>query len=130
MNESVVKPLLEKSLARQITFPEILSILVKEGVESYHVDFLRNECRYYSKDGESFILSIPFKHEGVSPDFSRGNLDSINQKVQAGKATFADFVKEGCAAGCAYYIVYINGRKVRYFGRNGDEHIQHFPNPK
>lgn len=130
MNESVVKPLLEKSLARQITFPEILSILVKEGVESYHVDFLRNECRYYSKDGGSFALNIPFKHDGVAPSFSQENLDSINQKVQAGQATFADFVKEGCAAGCAYYIVYINGRKVRYFGRNGDEHIQHFPNPK
>ncbi|MEW6056577.1 MAG: DUF1398 family protein [Bdellovibrionota bacterium] len=130
MNELVVKPLLEKSLARQITFPEILSILAKEGVESYHVDFLRNECRYYSKDGGSLALSVSFEHDGVAPDFSQENLESINQRVQAGLATFADFVKEGCAAGCAYYIVYINGRKVRYFGRNGDEHIQHFPNPK
>lgn len=130
MNESVIRPLLEKSLARQISFPEILSILINEGVESYHVDFLRNECRYYSQDGESFSLSIPFKHDGVAPIFSREKLDSINRKVQAGDATFSDFVREGCASGCAYYIVYLNGRKVLYFGRNGDEHIQHFPNPK
>jgi uncharacterized protein YbcV (DUF1398 family) len=67
MNESVIRPLLEKSLARQISFQEILSILINEGVEAYHVDFLRNECRYYSQDGESFSLSIPFKHEGVAP---------------------------------------------------------------
>lgn len=130
MNESVIRPLLEKSLARQISFPEILSILINEGVEAYHVDFLRNECRYYSQDGESFSLSIPFKHEGVAPCFSQEKLDAINRKVQTGDATFSDFVREGCASGCAYYIVYLNGRKVRYFGRNGDEHIQHFPNPK
>lgn len=130
MNESIIRPLLEKSLARQITFPEILSILAKEGVESYHVDFLRDECRYYAKDGKSFSLAVPFKHGEISQNFSSQNLESINQRVQAGQATFADFVREGCSAGCAYYIVYLNGRKVRYFGRNGDEHTQHFPNPK
>ncbi|MGE0615434.1 MAG: DUF1398 family protein [Bacteriovoracia bacterium] len=130
MNKLVIQPLLEKSLARQITFPEILSILTKEGVESYHVDFMRNECRYYAKDGASFSLDIPFEHHGVASRFSPETLDSVNQRVLAGQATFADFVKEGCAAGCAYYIVYLNGRKVRYFGRNGDEHVQHFPSPK
>jgi uncharacterized protein YbcV (DUF1398 family) len=47
--------------------------------------------------------------------------------VQAGQAWYADFVKEGAAAGCAYYIVYIYGKKMRYLGRDGDEYIQYFP---
>lgn len=127
MNEPIVRGLLSKSLRREITFPEILATLVQEGVESYHVDFLRNECRYYAKNGESVVAAMAFEHDGIAPEFSAEALAAINQRVQSGRATFADFVKEGPAAGCACYTVYVNGKMVRYFGRDGGEHIQYLP---
>lgn len=127
MNTALLEGLLERSLARQITFPEILATLAKEDIESYHVDFLRNECRYYSRRGESFATKVAFAHDSVASEFSAEKLESINRRVQAGQAGYADFVREGAAAGCAYYIVYLNGKLVRYFGRDGGEHIQHFP---
>jgi hypothetical protein len=46
--------------------------------------------------------------------------------VTSGRAGYADFVRESPAAGRAYYIVYLKGKMVRYFGRNGGEHIQYF----
>lgn len=127
MNKSVIQPLLVRSLAKEIEFPEILATLARENVESYHVDFLRNEARYYSKSGESFETSMPFEHGPVAGEFSAEKLDAINKRVQAKQATYSDFVKEGPAVGCAYYIVYVNGKKVRYFGRDGGEHIQDLP---
>lgn len=130
MNQSLVQSLLDRALTRSITFPEILVTLTKEGVESYQVDFLRNECRYYAINGESFVAEFPFVHDGVDRDFSAEALENINQRVQAGKAGFPDFVKEGTAAGCACYTVYLNGKKVRYFGRDGGEHVQYFPGSK
>lgn len=127
MNKAIVREMLDRALAGTNSFPEILAVLSKEGVESYHVDFLRNECRYYSLNGESLVTELPFFHDAVGSEFSAERLEAINQNVQAGKAKFKDFVQEGTAAGCAYYIVYLTGKKVRYFGRNGDEYIQYFP---
>lgn len=127
MNQAVVRALIEKALAKGITFPEILATLKQEEVESYHVDFLRNECRYYARTGESFVTGVEFEHNGVAAEFSEEKLDAVNRRVQAGQATYADFVRDGAAAGCAYYIVYVGGKKVRYFGRSGGEHVQHFP---
>lgn len=127
MNNAVIQELIGKALARMITFPEILATLTKEGVESYHVDFLRNEVRYYTNNGESLVVNVSFVHQGVADEFSAENLDTINRRVQAGQASYADFVREGTAAGCAFYVVYLNGKLVRYFGRDGGEHVQYFP---
>jgi uncharacterized protein YbcV (DUF1398 family) len=127
MNQALLLELVDKALARRTTFPEILTALRKEGVESYHVDFLRNEYRCYARTGESFLTRIAFEHNGVAPEFSAEKLEAINRRVQAGEAGYTDFVREGAAAGCAHYIVYLEGKKVRYFGRDGGEHVQHFP---
>lgn len=127
MNRAVIQTLISKSLARQNTFAEILATLAKERVESYHVDFLRNESRYYATSGESLVTEVALVHDGVAAEFSAEKIERINQRVQAGQAAYPDFVKEGTAAGCAYYIVYLNGKRVRYFGRDGGEHVQHFP---
>jgi|SRR5580698_134872 uncharacterized protein YbcV (DUF1398 family) len=126
MNHAVIQNLIRKALARQITFTEILASLIKEGVESYHVDFLRNEFRCYATSGESLVSGAALVHDGVAAQFSAEKLERINQKIQAGQAAYPDFVKEGTAAGCACYIVYLNGKKVRYFGRDGEEHVQQF----
>ena len=127
MDKIMIQAVIDKALAKAITFPEILATLSKEGVESYHVDFLRNEYRYYARNGESFVTNVTLVHDGVASEFSADKLENINKQVQAGKAWYPDFVREGAAAGCAYYIVYLNGRKVRYFGRDGDEYVQYFP---
>ncbi|MGA8406530.1 MAG: DUF1398 family protein [Candidatus Acidiferrales bacterium] len=127
MNQALIRQLIAKALAATISFPEILQSLAKERVESYHVDFLRNEYRYYATGGESFVTEVALAHGGVGREFSAKKLESINKRVQARQASYADFVREGTAAGCAYYIVYLQGKKVRYFGRDGDEYIQYFP---
>lgn len=95
-------------------------------MESSHVDFLRNEYRFYAESGDSFVTAVAFGHNGVAPEFSAEKLEAINRRVQLGQAGYADFVREGTAAGCAYYIVYHEGKKVRYFGRDGGEHVQYF----
>lgn len=129
MTESTLKELIDKALTSRVTFPAILAALSQEGVESYHVDFLRNEYRYYAKDGTSLVMPVTLVHDGVAPAFSAEALEAVNKRVQAGQAGYPEFVKEAAAVGCAYYIVYLNGGKVRYFGRNGGEYVQHFPIP-
>jgi hypothetical protein len=88
---------------------------------------MRKEYRYYAADGASYVTAVPLMHDGVARTFSKDRLVAINRRVQAGQAWYPDFVKEAAAAGCAYYIVYVNGGKVRYFGRDGDEYVQRVP---
>ena len=126
MNPAIIQELIGKALARKITLREILATLGKEEVESYHVDFLRNEFRHYATNGESLVMGAALLHDGVAADFSAEKVEGINQRVRAGQAAYPDFVREGAAAGCAYYIVYLSGKKVRYFGRGGGEYVQHF----
>ncbi len=130
MNNVLIQELIDRSLARSISFPEILANLVCEGVESYHVDFLRNEYRYYAQNGESFVTPVPLVHDAVAAAFSAERIEAMNKRVQAGEAWYPDFVEEAAVAGCAYYIVYVNGKKVRYFGRHGGEHVQPLPGAK
>jgi uncharacterized protein YbcV (DUF1398 family) len=73
------------------------------------------------------VTGAALVHDGVAAEFSAEKIERINQRVQAGQAWYPDFVKEGTGAGCAYYLVFLNGKKVRYFGRDGSEYVQHFP---
>lgn len=130
MNESLLRELPDKALAAKIRFPELLAILKKEQIESYHVDFLRNEYRYYARSGESFATTVPLVHAAIASEFSAEGIEVMNRKVQAGEANYADFVSESAPLGCAYYIVYVYGAKVRYFGRDGGEHVQRLPGSK
>jgi len=127
MNVSVLEQLFDKALAGALSFPDILATLKRQEVESYHVDMVRRECRFYANTGESYVTPVALTHAGVAEEFSVHALANVNRRVQAGKASYSDFVREAAAAGCAYYIVYLNGGRIRYFGRNGDESVQYFP---
>jgi len=104
-NQTVIQELIRKALAKEITFREILATLGKQGVESYHLDFLRNEFRYCATNGESLVTAAALLHGGVAAEFSAEKIERSNKRVQAGQAAYPDFVTEASAAGCDYYIV-------------------------
>ena len=41
--------------------------------------------------------------------------------------TYAAFCDRVTAAGCAGYLVSLPGRRVVYFGRTAETHVEHFP---
>jgi uncharacterized protein YbcV (DUF1398 family) len=50
--------------------------------------------------------------------------------IQRGEIGYDTFLRQIMQAGCASYCVFIKGRKVVYFGRDGDCHIESFPGPR
>jgi uncharacterized protein YbcV (DUF1398 family) len=127
MNENVVKEVITQTLSGTIAFPEVVRLLSNEGFDSYHVDFLRGEGRYYHHTGES--LQEKFDHEfpPIAENFSAEGVQAAIRRILAGSSRYPDFIRECASAGCAYYIVYLTGKKVRYLGRNGGEHVEYFP---
>ena len=47
--------------------------------------------------------------------------------AQSDAVRYPEFLKLTMTAGCIGYIVWITGRHVSYFGRQGEVHIEHFP---
>ena len=114
-------------MAGAISFPEVVGRLMSDGIEAYHVDYVRSENRYYWPNGESHVEQVPHKFSAPAQEFSAEAVRSSLKRVQAGEIDYARFSEEILNAGCVFYIAYLVGRRVTYLGRKGDFHIEHFP---
>ncbi len=127
MQKDIIQEITNRNKLGTITFPEVLEILTHENIESYHVDFLRNENRYYGLDGTSLVIKTHHIQTQIPEKFSIEAFKIVLKKVQAREINYEEFCSESKALGCAYYMVYLNGKKVHYMDRSGSEHIEHFP---
>ncbi|MGD9801858.1 MAG: DUF1398 domain-containing protein [Hyphomicrobiaceae bacterium] len=110
-------------------FPMIVGMLAEVGFEGYAIDYRRNMAIYYLPSGQSIELPLPADDQSVSSGFdAKAVRDAISQ-AQSGAAdyTYKGFCRNVMAAGCAGYIVSFPGRRVVYYGRSGETHIEPFP---
>ncbi|HTM81099.1 DUF1398 domain-containing protein [Asticcacaulis sp.] len=116
----------------RLDFPQILTALHQAGVEGYMVDFRRSTKTYYLSDGESLELSSPDSDVKVSALFDASTVEAAVREAQtkAPGYTYKGFCAKVMQAGCAGYIVSILGRRVVYFGRTAETHVEHFPTGK
>lgn len=127
MNISKIKEVVTLTYEGKMNFPQVVGALLNEGIESYHVDYVRSENRYYLPNGESHVETVPHKFPTPERNFSADKVKDSIKRIQAGEINYNTFSNEIIHAGCAYYIAYLSGKQVIYFGRNGDLHIEHFP---
>lgn len=130
MNIAKIKETIDLTLEGKITFPQVVGTLIGEGVESYHVDYVRSENTYYLPNGESHREAVPHKFPNPAKEFSADKVKATIKRVQAGEINYNTFSEEVIQAGCAFYIAYLSGKRVIYFGREGDFHIEYFPGAK
>lgn len=132
MNETskaIAQQCMDAAYGGTMSFPEIAGVLIKNGFESYHVDFLRSTSTYYLVDGGNVELTTP-DHDGpVAEEFAatviQASIKEAQQHVEG--YTYKSFCKKVMAAGCAGYIVSFLGKRVLYFGRTAETHVEHFP---
>lgn len=123
----VVREVIDRTLAGTIAFPEVVQKLAALGIESYHVDLVRGENRYYWPDGRSRVESVALDHPAVSGVFSEAGVVSALRQIQANRIDYREFIRQIAAAGSNYYVAYLSGKRVTYSGRNGDSYVEHFP---
>lgn len=115
------------ALDNTLTFPEIVGRLTEAGVERYHADYCRAEITYYHPSGESQVVATPHDTHPIAADFSAPAVAEAVRQSQRGEHSYRDFLRKTAAAGCVGYFVQIAGRRVIYFGRNGESHTEWFP---
>ena len=127
MNKSAIQQILNDSTAGRIRFPQVVGGLLEQGVESYQVDLLRGENCYFNSQGEFCVMPNHHGDKLTNSAFDAEAVVSAIRKSQSGEINYEKFVDLIRAAGCTFYAAYLAGKKVIYFGRNGDFHIEHFP---
>lgn len=112
-----------------LSFPQIVEMLIAAGFESYVVDYRRNCQIYYMPDGGAVELAM--KHVGgrVAEHFNIAQVQSLVSWAQANGPDYrySVFCERMRDAGCAGYFVSFLGRRVVYYGRTGEAHVELFP---
>src|SRR5262245_58322306 len=109
MNKQLIHDLVHKSHEGSITFPQVVGALMEAGFESYHVDIVRSESRYYMPNGETHVENLPTQYPRAAQNFSAAGVEAAVRAIQAGQIQYAEFMKRILAAGCVYYVTYITG---------------------
>ena len=126
-NTQVIQQCTRGALAGELTFPVILAKLAQIGIERYHADYSRQEITYYMPDGDSMVIATPHASHPTATEFSASAVEAAVHQSQRNEHTYIDFIHKSMSAGCVGYFVQITGRRVIYFGRTGESHIEHFP---
>jgi uncharacterized protein YbcV (DUF1398 family) len=70
------------------------------------------------------------KLDAVAEEFSSSETVAAIRAAQADTIRYPEFVKRSTAAGVIGYWAFLTGKRVIYFGRKGQSHVEEFPKPK
>ena len=110
-------------------FPEIVARLMAAGFEGYTVDYRRGTQTCYLPDGDGVVVDMPPSSGAVSARFDAAGVEALVRWAQANGPDYSylGFCEKAKAAGCAGYLVSFLGRRVVYYGRTAETHVEHFP---
>lgn len=117
----------ELSLAGTISFGEVVARLAAVGVEAYFADYRGKMTTYFAADGRAFAKALASPAVAIPDAFDKEGIQSAIRGAQQGEVMYPEFMARSMAAGCVGYMVWIAGRHVTYFGRRGEQHVEHFP---
>ncbi|MCG6148726.1 DUF1398 family protein [Leptospira levettii] len=109
-------------------FPVLAEVLRQAGVIMNRWTLPSCQSIYQMQGGSVLQQGTPIV-SGVHeiPVFQRENLIKALRKDQNGGSTFPEFLKETWEAGVIGYDVDLIGRKVIYYGVNGENYTEEYP---
>jgi uncharacterized protein YbcV (DUF1398 family) len=81
-------------------------------------------------DGGTHVEALSLEVDAVAEEYSKDGLVAAIRGAQADTIRYPEFVERATAAGVIGYWAFLAGRKVIYFGRKGDVHVEEFPGAK
>lgn len=126
----VVEQCTADSDASRVSFPAVIGKLMSVGVERYHADLIRAEKTYFLPSGESRVIPNDDIGRVAAAEFSAPSVEAAVRASQSGEITYKTFCERVMEAGCVGYHVSLAGRRVVYYGRTGESHVEYFPGVK
>lgn len=112
-----------------MSFPAIIGALVEAGFEGYHVDYRDGSVTYHLPSGEGVDVAADDIAGPVAADFDASAVQQAVREAQTNAPgyTYLGFCGKVRAAGCAGYLVSFLGKRVVYYGRTAETHVELFP---
>ena len=130
MSKQIIHELAIATQQGKLTFPQVVKGLLEVGVESYLVDFVAKQKTHYLTDGTTHTVPMILDPGRVAAEFDSAGLVAAIRGAQADTVRYPEFVKRSTAAGVIGYWAFLTGKRVIYFGRKGEQHIEEFPKPR
>lgn len=104
-------------------------LLGQHGFEGYPIDFRRKLVTYYTAQGESIELPTQAIRTTISAAFDAVTVQRAIKEAQNGAPgySYLGFCEKVTSAGCAAYLVSFSDRRVVYFGRTAETHVELMP---
>ena len=129
MNKQQIEELAIATQQGKATFPQVVKGLLEAGVESYFIDFAARQKTHYLGDGTVHSVPMILEPGPIAADFDSASLLAAIRGAQADTVRYPEFVERSTAAGVIGYWAFLTGKRVIYFGRKGEQHIEKFPLP-
>src|SRR5580692_12154988 len=130
MSKQVIHEIAMATQLGKLTFPQVVKGLLEVGVESYFVDFATKQKTHYLSDGTTHTVPMILEPGPIAAEFDSAALVTAIRGAQADTVRYPEFVKRSTAAGVIGYWAFLTGKRVIYFGRKGEQHVEEFPKPK
>lgn len=126
---AVARECLDAAYDGTMAFPDIVGTLIEAGFEGYMVDYRRGTTTCFQPDGDSVVLENRPTGGTVAAAFDAVGIAAQVRWAQASPPdySYGSFCANAKALGCAGYLVSFPGKRVLYFGRTADTHVEWFP---
>lgn len=125
MDTKAISDLFQLSLAGQNTFADVLKRLSEFGVQRFHIDLVKHERTLYSRKDEvyveKFVLDTPTQ---TRTEFSQKGIDEAIALIRTNEIEFVELLARYITSGVAGYLVFIDGDRIVFYGRNGEEYAR------
>jgi uncharacterized protein YbcV (DUF1398 family) len=82
------------------------------------------------RDGQAHAEKMTLPIQPIAEEFSLAGIVAAIRGAQADAIRYPEFMKRAAEAGVIGYWAFLTGKKVIYFGRKGEFHVEEFPRPK
>lgn len=130
MDIEAMQQVFAQSEAGKLTFPEVVRRALDAGVESYFCDLTSGRETFYAADGGAHVEPMTVRRGPVAAEFSKEGIVAAIRGAQSDSIRYPEFVQRALAAGVTGYWAFLTGKRVIYFGRKGEMHIEEFPAAK
>jgi uncharacterized protein YbcV (DUF1398 family) len=128
MSPDTIDSLSQATWTGSLSFPQIVEQLMANGVEYYHVDYATRSTTFYSASGTAVTTAMPVERlPSISEAFDAIALRAAILDSQRHGQKYPAFCERAVCAGVQGYFAFLRGKRVTYFGRNGDHHVEWFP---
>jgi uncharacterized protein YbcV (DUF1398 family) len=111
-----------------LTFPESVKMIAAAGFNGYLVDYRSGTRTYHHSNGEVFTF-----HGPVYPPVEVFDVKVVKGAIKEAQLLVPGYTYQGFCrkvterGGAGGYLVSIVGKRVLYFGVNGETHTEYFP---